>query len=99
MKTIDEMIADGSYEQAMTALDSAISSAMMPDAGADPAQAKYLADLYFRRGKLNWRLGQRKDALNDYAMAESLDAGSPASMALAQARAILDFHAPDLYNP
>lgn len=99
METIDNLIAEGRFDQAMAALDNAIQNATEPAADADPEQAKYMARLYFERGKLNWRIGQHREAISDYSMAVSLDASSPASLALGQARAILDFHAPDLYNP
>jgi tetratricopeptide (TPR) repeat protein len=97
MDNIETMIADGHIDEAMAALDSAISTLAVPD--ADEEQSKELAKLYFMRGKLHWRMGHRRDALNDYSYAVSLDPISPAATALAQARAIMEFHAPDLYNP
>lgn len=99
MQNIESMISAGRYDDAMAALDSAISASDVPEAAADSSQAKYLARLYFMRGKLNWRLGHHADAINDYSMASSLDPLSPAVTALAQANEINDFHAPDLYNP
>lgn len=65
--------------------------------GTDPVRA--VADLYFRRGKLWWRLGNRSAATSDYAHAVALDPASPAVKALEHARDVADFFNPDLYNP
>lgn len=53
----------------------------------------------FERGKLNWRLGNRAAAMNDYAAALEVNPSSPAAMALEQARNIDSFYNHDLYNP
>lgn len=99
MDNIESMINAGQYDEAMAALDSAIGAATASGDDADATQAQYMARLYFLRGKLNWRMGRRREAVGDYSLAESLDPTSPAATALAQARDIMDFHAPDLYNP
>lgn len=99
MEYIESLIADGRYDEAMVALDSAIAASDMSYAGGDKAPAEYLSRLYFVRGKLNWRFGCRAAAVNDYSMSVSIDPMSPAATALAQAKDINDFHAPDLYNP
>ncbi len=58
-----------------------------------------LADLYFRRGRLWWRVGEKGRAISDYERAAALDADSPAVEALALARRVMDFYHTDLYNP
>lgn len=57
------------------------------------------ADAYFERGKLHWRLGNRREAINDYTRASRLDPDSPASEALKHSMEIMSFFNPDLYNP
>ncbi len=56
-------------------------------------------ELYFMRGKLFWRMGEPRKAINDYNVALSLNSDSPARVALEQANKILDFYNTDLYNP
>lgn len=67
------------------------------DDGADTGRTS--AQLYYRRGKLYWKLGMKAEAMSDYARAEALDPESPAAEALAQAREIMSFFNKDLYNP
>lgn len=80
-------------------------SATSPDAkasapnSADGWSESELAELYFRRGKLYWRMGQRSRATADYMKASALDSASPATQALAQALEIESFYNHDLYNP
>lgn len=57
------------------------------------------ADVYFRRGMLNWKAGRRAAAITDYETAVSLDADSPAAEALRMSRDIMDFRHNDLLNP
>lgn len=57
------------------------------------------ADLYYRRGKLGWRLGDRAAAMTDFNRALALDPTSPAAAYLAMADDIMDFYNTDLYNP
>ncbi|MCM1331906.1 MAG: tetratricopeptide repeat protein [Bacteroides sp.] len=57
------------------------------------------ADAYFERGKLHWRLGRHREAINDYNRAVSLDSSSPAAEALRQSMEIMAFYNRDLYNP
>ncbi len=56
-------------------------------------------ELYFRRGKLYWRMGDRSAAMGDYAKAQSINPDSPASKALEMAYDVANFFNPDLYNP
>lgn len=62
---------------------------------ASPADA----DALYRRGTLHWRLGRRADALNDLNRAAVIAPDGPAPAAIAHLNAILNFTAPDLYNP
>lgn len=55
--------------------------------------------LYFMRGKLFWKQGDRTGAMNDYASAVKLNPDSPAAIALEQAHAVAQFFNPDLLNP
>ncbi|MCM1093316.1 MAG: tetratricopeptide repeat protein [Lachnospiraceae bacterium] len=57
------------------------------------------ADAYFERGKLYWRLGRHREAINDYNRAVSLNSSSPAAEALRQSMEIMAFYNRDLYNP
>lgn len=59
----------------------------------------YNSDAYFERGKLNWRLGRRREAINDYSRAAELNPKSAASEALRHTMDIMSFFNPDLYNP
>lgn len=74
-------------EQQISALDAVIAT--------NPADA----DALYRRGSLHWRLGHRAEALTDLNRAATVDPAGPASAAVAHLTAILDFTAPDLYNP
>lgn len=58
-----------------------------------------VAENYFERGKLYWRLGKRAQAITDFNTAVSLDPNSPAAEYLKMANEILDFYNHDLYNP
>ena len=55
--------------------------------------------LYFERGKLYWRLGERSKATGDYLRAAALNPDSPAAVALEHAGDIEEFFNPDLLNP
>ncbi|MDE7442802.1 MAG: tetratricopeptide repeat protein [Muribaculaceae bacterium] len=57
------------------------------------------ADDYFMRGKLYWRLGKRREAINDYHASVALDPDGPAAKALQQANAVMAFFNLDLLNP
>lgn len=57
------------------------------------------ADLYYRRGRLYWKLGDKARAITDYSSATELDPASPATEALRLCRDIMDFYHTDLYNP
>ncbi len=84
---IDAMIAEGRFAEAVKLIGEMISES--PDSDS----------LYFNRGKLLWRLGDRAGAMSDYAKAVDLNPESPAAMALEQAYDVANFFNPDLYNP
>lgn len=84
-------------------IDTIISSSTPADAIA--AITAHLAvcpdddDALYKRGKLFWKMGDRRNALNDYNAAVAVNPSSPAALALETANAILDFYNRDLYNP
>lgn len=57
------------------------------------------ADLYFQRGKLKWKMGDKPAAMSDFSNAVILDPESPAKGYLEMANDIMDFYNTDLYNP
>ena len=57
------------------------------------------ADLYYRRGRLYWRLGDKASSISDYERAAAIDPESPASEALKLCSDIMNFYNTDLYNP
>ena len=83
---VERLIANGKLEEAFVTLNEAISAS--PD-----------AELYYQRGRLLWKMGQKTEAMSDYATASQLDPASPASSALEMAREIMNFYHRDLYNP
>ncbi len=87
LQTIDALVAEGRLDEALAAVTALLDSGMRDDG------------LFFARGKIRWRLGDRSGATSDYAMAVSLNPESPAANALEQARDVADFFNPDLYNP
>lgn len=91
IQIIDTFVAEGRLREAIGRLGEMIAEA--------PEDNVYLAGLYFRRGKLSWRSGDRAGATSDYAKAAALDPTSPAVKALEHARDVADFFNPDLYNP
>lgn len=48
---------------------------------------------------IHWRLGDRRQAINDYHASVALNPHGPAEQALAQANEILSFFNPDIFNP
>ena len=84
---IEELINQNRLEEAIISLNNAIEA----DA--------YNDQLYFLRGKLHWRLGNRSQAITDYEHAVAINPQSPARIALDNARDVISFFNPDLYNP
>lgn len=93
LQDIERLVSSGHLDKAVGWL-----SLMIADVDV-ASDSRLLSDLYFRRGKLYWRLGRRGDATSDYTKASALDPGSPAVIALEQARDVEAFFNPDLYNP
>jgi len=62
-------------------------------------ESRATAELYYTRGKLYWRLGDRAAAMTDFNSAVALDPTSPARIYLNMANDIMDFYNTDLYNP
>ena len=54
---------------------------------------------FFLLGKAYAKLGDYRQAINNYSEAVSMNPSSPAVAALAQMQEILDFYNTDLYNP
>jgi tetratricopeptide (TPR) repeat protein len=84
---IEELINENRVDDAIIALDLAIKS----DADND--------QLYFTRGKLHWRLGNRSQAITDYEHAVAINPNSPARIALDNAHDVISFFNPDIFNP
>ncbi len=57
------------------------------------------ADALYMKGKILWKMGRKAEAMSSYASAVDLNPDSPAAIALAQARQIMNFYNKDLYNP
>lgn len=90
MKEYDEirhLIDEGRYDRALEYLDRAIVR--------KPGDAA----LWYERGRLYWRLGNKANAIADYEEAVFLDSESPARHALQLARDVMDFYNTDLLNP
>lgn len=85
-RQVRQLSADGNFSNAFSLLDSEIESA--PTAG-----------LYFLRGRLRWKTGNKSGAISDYCAATELEPDSPAAEALEMSRRVMDFYHHDLYNP
>ena len=84
---INALIENGKYDEAISLISSKLDSNNENDS------------LYFLRGKVYWKKGLRKEAMNDYASAIRLNPDSPANIALEQAKDVASFFNPDLLNP
>lgn len=87
MDKIDKLVSENNIQGALTLINQMIDGNPESD------------ELYFRRGKLYWRMGDRSAAMGDYAKAQSINPDSPASKALEMAYDVANFSNPDLYNP
>ncbi len=86
-QTVDKLIADNRLDEALHILNNTL------------AQSPGDAEALFARGRIYWRQGHHGEAISDYTAAVSIDPQSPASIALEQARQVMDFFNPDLLNP
>lgn len=87
MDKIDKLVSENNIQGALTLINQMIDGNPESD------------ELYFRRGKLYWRMGDRSAAMGDYAKAQSINPDSPTSKALEMAYDVANFFNPDLYNP
>lgn len=85
---IEALLSSGNSEEAMNQLNAYLAG---EGSGDDVA--------WFMRGKLNWQLGNRRQAITDYRTAVSINPASPAASALDQADDIMAFFNPDIFNP
>lgn len=72
---------------------------VLTDALAAAPDDAALADVYYRRGRLFWKLGEKGRAMSDYGRAAALDGDSPAVEALKLCGSVMDFYNTDIYNP
>lgn len=86
-KTINQLIHDGHVEESICRLEALVSEKNDND------------EVYFLLGKAYSKLGNWSQAIYNYNMALELNPESPASEALEQIQAILEFYNTDLYNP
>lgn len=87
LPNIKQLIAENRLTEALEALDAVVAS----NPGDDEA--------LFARGKLNWRLDRRSEAVTDFEHALAINPESPAATALKMARDVFDYFNPDLLNP
>lgn len=87
LQKINELITENKLHEALSALDECVKSNPECD------------EAWFMRGRVFWRLGDRRRAINDYARAVELNPDSPATRAMENARDVLDFFNPDIFNP
>ena len=74
-------------------------TAELAEIDAEIATKGATAELYYQRGRLNWRLDRRGAAMSDYERSLALDADSPAKEALKMCRDIMNYYNTDIYNP
>ena len=84
---IEELINQNRLEEAIISLNNAIKIDTYND------------QLYFQRGKLHWRFGNRSQAITDYEHAVAINPQSPARIALDNAQDVISFFNPDIFNP
>ena len=87
LKTIKELISQGSVEQAIQMLD---------DYRQD--SSTFRDEAFYLRGNAYRKLGNWKEALNNYRLAIELNPESPAVQAQQMAMHILNFYNKDMYN-
>lgn len=57
------------------------------------------AEYYYLRGKLYWKIGDKRLAISDFNKAVQSDPNSPAAIYLKMTGDVMDFYNTDLYNP
>ena len=86
-KTINQLIHDGRVDESISRLNVMALGESVND------------EIYFLLGNAYAKLGNWPQAIYNYNLALELNPVSPASEALEQIQAILDFYNTDLYNP
>lgn len=84
---VKELTDRGKYDEAINLITKEIEASPQNDG------------LLFLRGKIYWKKGDKKAAMNDYASAVKINPESPAAIALEQAYEVAHFFNPDLLNP
>lgn len=84
---INELISHNLTSEAINLVNDTIDSEPLND------------NAWFWRGKLHWRMGNRRQAINDYNKAVELNPNSPAQRAIELAQDIDNFFNPDIFNP
>ncbi len=87
LQKINELITENRLSEAVEALNRYIASNPKDD------------EAYFMRGRVYWRMGDKRMAMNDYAKAVDMNPESGASRAIENAHDVLDFFNPDMFNP
>ncbi len=85
-ESVEQLISGGRFDEALNLLDKTL-------------EVSPTAELFYQRGRLMWKLGNKTDAMSDYGRAVELDPKSPAAAALDLAREVMNFYNKDLYNP
>lgn len=86
-KEIDDMIADDNFQGGIDALSALIENT--------PCNS----ELYLERGKLYWRINDRRNATKDFLKAAELNPESQAKQYLEHINGIMSFYDKDRYNP
>lgn len=87
LQKLNELISQNSIDEALKMLTELIK--------ADPCDDQLL----YERGKLYWKIGDRRSAITDYNAAVAINSDSKARQALEMSTDIMDFFNPDLLNP
>lgn len=84
---INELISHNRISEAINLINDTLDSEPQNDAA------------WFWRGKLHWRMGNRRQAINDYTKAVDINPISPARRAIELGQDIDNFFNPDIFNP
>lgn len=84
---INELISHNRISEAINLINDTLDSEPQNDAA------------WFWRGKLHWRMGNRRQAINDYTKAVDINPNSPAQRAIELGQDIDNFFNPDIFNP
>ena len=84
---IDSLISNNAYKEAFVELSGKISS-------SEPEAWMLIA-----RGKINWRNGNVRAAMNDYYAADQIEPDGIARQLIENAQEIMQFRCTDLLNP